>query len=254
MRLFRVAPFLLILALVTGGCSAYEIIDKDQNAVEYSVSAQKIDIGAMDSYPQRVLSHSTDGNIIQVNVRVELDNRRYQQTPLESYEYPPEVSRFLMPSEKIESDSPIIAELSGSIAKDEKDILRIAESAVKWISKNIKYDTALAERISRGESDSESALATIESKKGTCGECANVFIAIMRSKGVPARFASGVIYEGGEHAWAEVFLHNTGWVPVEPQGGYLGITNRYIKLFDGADFAEIGVGLDEIRAVVQKNE
>ncbi len=66
-------------------------------------------------------------------------------------------------------------------------------------------------------------------KKGFCEHYAAAFVTLMRGAGVPARVVTG--YQGGEyselgdyllvrqsdaHAWAEVWLQESGWVRVDP--------------------------------------
>lgn len=68
-----------------------------------------------------------------------------------------------------------------------------------------------------------------ESKRGFCEHYAVSFVTLMRAAGVPARVITG--YQGGElnpnnqyvivrqsdaHAWAEVWLHEQGWVRIDP--------------------------------------
>jgi transglutaminase-like putative cysteine protease len=66
-------------------------------------------------------------------------------------------------------------------------------------------------------------------RRGFCEHYAGAFVFMMRAAGIPARVVTG--YLGGErnpvgdyvivrqseaHAWAEVWLHNEGWVRVDP--------------------------------------
>ena len=66
-------------------------------------------------------------------------------------------------------------------------------------------------------------------RKGFCEHYAGSFVVLMRAAGIPARVVTG--YQGGEyndlggyyilrqsdaHAWAEVWLHDQGWVRIDP--------------------------------------
>lgn len=76
-----------------------------------------------------------------------------------------------------------------------------------------------------------------EGKEGYCTHFASAGILLLRQLGVPARFASGYVVrqeqfvreDGGytasvkdeaAHAWAEIWLDDRGWVPVEMTPGY----------------------------------
>ena len=71
-----------------------------------------------------------------------------------------------------------------------------------------------------------------ENKAGVCDEIANVYIAMLRSIGIPARPAAGMVHafdfddEGNltpllaqGHAWIEFWLPELGWVPADPTWG-----------------------------------
>jgi transglutaminase-like putative cysteine protease len=61
------------------------------------------------------------------------------------------------------------------------------------------------------------------SKRGNCTDFHSLFIGMMRSSNIPARFEIGFPLpdsknEGdipGYHCWAEFYLQGTGWVPVD---------------------------------------
>lgn len=66
---------------------------------------------------------------------------------------------------------------------------------------------------------SEEALKT---RTGTCSECTNIFMSLMRNRNVPVRFVRGMTYHEGHmtfHAWAEVWFDGFGWWAVDPQTG-----------------------------------
>ncbi len=77
----------------------------------------------------------------------------------------------------------------------------------------------------------------VDGKKGYCEHFASAGVLILREMGVPARYASGYvakpasfsksgdgykanIIDRNAHAWAEIYLDDIGWVPVEMTPGY----------------------------------
>lgn len=79
--------------------------------------------------------------------------------------------------------------------------------------------------------------------KGTCSEATNIFLALMRHKGIPARMVVGYCYEpeykvNGSHAWAECYIEGAGWWPVDPQNGHPSLPYFCYKLFTGKDFRD----------------
>lgn len=224
-----------------------------ETIAKYNVKADKLDIDAVNSFPQRIEKTISDNEgSYEVDMTIESNNDRFKSVKLDKYDYNEEVKKYIKPSAKIESDSKIIKDLAESIVGDETDILEIAQKTAEWTANNIEFDNDLAQRIWGGTVDTQGAIETIERRMGTCSEYTNVFIAIMRNKGIPARFVSGFMYEGVYHAWAEIYLYDVGWIPVEPQGGNIGTSERHIKLFTGKDFVDIGVKLKEINIRVKK--
>lgn len=64
---------------------------------------------------------------------------------------------------------------------------------------------------------------------GDCGNLASIFINLMRVKGIPAKHIITVRPNGTYHVWADFYLQNYGWVPVDvnmkldyPNGDYFG--------------------------------
>lgn len=77
---------------------------------------------------------------------------------------------------------------------------------------------------------------TLEIKRGSCRDMAELFIAVCRQLGLAARFVSGYLYvppaedgseaidnraAGSMHAWAEIYLPGAGWKGFDPTNGVL---------------------------------
>lgn len=107
--------------------------------------------------------------------------------------------------------------LAKAIVGDETDPYRQSELVYDWIIKNIPW--AGAREYSTIECIPEYVL---ETGHGDCGQVALLYISLMRSLGVPARWESGWMFHPGEknlHDWAEVYFEGVGWVPVDASFG-----------------------------------
>ena len=75
----------------------------------------------------------------------------------------------------------------------------------------------------------------VEQGHGDCGQVALLYISLMRTLGVPARWESGWMLHPGEknlHDWAEVYFEGVGWVPVDPSfGRYTSSDDKRIQNF-----------------------
>lgn len=249
MRKVLVYVFLFAILLSAVACPVHA-------ETEYYLKADKIDLNAVNSYPQKLISDFSNNTVYELLVAVSDGKDRIKSVKYAKYDYPQGVLEYLKPTVKIESNSEQIKELANLICKDEFDIINIVKKTVQWTSKNITFDDKLAVEIWKGNVNTQSAVETVKRKKGTCSEYTNVFIAIMRALGIPARFISGYSYggenQGSYHAWAEIYLYGIGWLPADPQMGIVGVTDKHIKLFQGKDYVNTGVPIKYIGIKVIK--
>ena len=152
---------------------------------------------------------------------------------------PDEVKPFLFPSETVDSDYASIQDLAATLARGERDLFRLVVKLAAWSKENIVYDLSTLT-----ESVSQKASWVLENKQGVCDELTNLFIALNRALGIPAKFVSGVAYtdalptgEGfGPHGWAEVYFPGYGWVPFDVTFGQFGhIDELHVKLKEALD-------------------
>jgi len=81
-----------------------------------------------------------------------------------------------------------------------------------WISEFITFETGVTEVDTTLED-------IIKNRKGVCQDYTHLFCALARQNGIPARYVTGYLHQGGGylgdaqmHAWTEVFIPNMGWV------------------------------------------
>lgn len=89
----------------------------------------------------------------------------------------------------------------------------------------------------------------IDEKHGDCGQVSLLYISLMRSLGVPARWESGWMLHPGEvnlHDWAEVYFEGIGWVPVDTSFG------RYTSAKDPRAQKFYSTGMDAWRLAANK--
>jgi hypothetical protein len=121
------------------------------------------------------------------------------------------MSVFLGPEPLLETTSPEIVALALRLRGDRTDPAVVAERINSWV-----YDS-LRKEITIGV---PSALGTLRARRGDCNEHAQLYVALARAAGIPARVAAGLTYLDGKfyyHAWPEVWLER--WVAVDPTFG-----------------------------------
>ena len=107
--------------------------------------------------------------------------------------------------------------LAQAIVGSETDPFRQSELVYDWIIKNMPWAGALEYSIIDCIPQ-----YVLEQGHGDCGQVALLYISLMRSLGVPARWESGWMFHPGEknlHDWAEVYFEGVGWVPVDASFG-----------------------------------
>ncbi len=132
------------------------------------------------------------------------------------YDVPDDIKQFTIPTEKTESDDSEIKQVANNLAAGEDDAFKIAAKIAKWVHESVDYDESQWVGVA-------SAKDVLRTRKGVCDEFTNLFMALVRSLGMPARYKVGSVYTNipavndfQYHAWAEVWFPEYGWVPFDP--------------------------------------
>jgi transglutaminase-like putative cysteine protease len=120
---------------------------------------------------------------------------------------------FTQPEQFIESDNAIINSTAYAITEGETNPHEIAYKIYQYVIDTLKYEA---------QSEEHGALWALQHKKGDCSEFSYLFVALCRAAGIPAKIKVGYAFqrdtqsEENGHMWAEYYLENYGWIPVDP--------------------------------------
>ncbi len=123
----------------------------------------------------------------------------------------------LQPEKHIESDHPAIRRAAAKL--QESDAIKTINAVFRWVASHVRYSGYAAQ--DRG------ALYALEHKKGDCTEYMDLFVALCRANGLPARRIGGyispenaVLKARDYHNWGEFYVNGT-WQIADPQNNVL---------------------------------
>ncbi len=115
-----------------------------------------------------------------------------------------------------------------------------ASALMAWIHSAFRYEPGVT-------SVSTHLVEAFAMRHGVCQDFTHVMLGLCRSVNIPARYASGYLYNGprdklvgaqASHAWAEVYLPAAGWIGFDPTNNTLA-DERYVKVAVGRDYEDV---------------
>ncbi|MEM2419924.1 MAG: transglutaminase-like domain-containing protein [Candidatus Bathyarchaeia archaeon] len=129
---------------------------------------------------------------------------------------------YTQPERFIQSDNPEIVRTAQAVVGNEENPHVKALLIYNFVTKSLKYEA---------QNEEKGALWALENRKGDCSEYSYLFVALCRAAGIPARVQAGFAFryvnevmEDG-HMWAEYYLENYGWIPVDATWKMFGQTD-----------------------------
>lgn len=125
----------------------------------------------------------------------------------------------------LEVEHPEIVALARRLAGESRNPRVVAQRINQWVHDSITKVVTVG---------IPSALHVLHTRRGDCNEHTQLFVALARAAGVPARVAAGLAYVDGKfyyHAWPEVLLR--GWVAVDPTFGQFPADAAHLRFVHG---------------------
>lgn len=169
------------------------------------------------------------------------------------------VNKYTKPSEYWNTNTKEIEDIVKNLLNEDATTAQNAKAAYDFVLNNLEYDFEILDGAFIERKGSIGALA--DSTGTSCMEFTDLFIAITRAMGIPAREINGHAFtsnddltaplsinlEGGDllHSWAEFYDPNFGWVAVDPTWGST-TKNDYFTKLDTGHFAFVRKGIDPV--------
>lgn len=157
---------------------------------------------------------------------IKVEPRRWE--PVEKVVLPinsPDLVSFLKATGEIRSDAEQVIQQAREIAGDDRDAWSVARKLADWTYNNLEWKFV-------ARADASQTLAT---READCSEFSQLYVAMARSLGLPARIVSGLAYSGssfGGHAWVEVWIGK--WIELDPTWGTHFVDATHIRNDSGA--------------------
>jgi hypothetical protein len=136
-----------------------------------------------------------------------------------------------------------IIQVASNLKNNNLNVVKNAQLAYNYVVENLSYDFDAIKKESVERHGSEAALT----QKGswTCMEFTDLFVALARAMGIPAREVDGYAFNTNEnakplslnlktgdllHAWAEFYDPHYGWIQVDPTWGSTSGIDYFSKL------------------------
>ncbi len=149
-----------------------------------------------------------------------------------------------------------IIEMAKLIAGNETNPYFAARKIYDFIVENVTY-SLMPHMVFYPRTEMTESSYVHRYQQGDCGAQSMYFTALCRSLGIPARTTGGWQLFNGEfsgHFWAEFYLPNYGWIPVDTSFGQLAYYPREASAEDRKAFVDFCfASQDSMRSVVQKD-
>jgi transglutaminase-like putative cysteine protease len=153
----------------------------------------------------------------------------------DSEDYPAPIRSYLEPNKLIPVTG-MIKDLANTITAGKPGPIEKAHAIYNYLFHTFRYDKS-GTGWGRGD-----AVWACDAKHGNCTDFHSAFIGMMRAEGIPARFVIGFplpenLTDGripGYHCWAQFYVAQAGWVPVDISEAWLD-PKKYAYFFGTVD-------------------
>ena len=119
---------------------------------------------------------------------------------------------YTAPNRIIPSDNKTILETAAKITGTQKNPWRKAKLIYSWLIDHIQYETVT--------NQDRPVIQALEKQSGDAYDMAILFCALSRASGIPTIPVAGILVDENRntriHWWAEFYIENFGWIPVDP--------------------------------------
>lgn len=135
---------------------------------------------------------------------------------------------YTQPGPYWESTDPEIKTLAASLTDQNQNAAENARNLYEYVTSHLSYDWESV-RLGKPLERKGAKRALAENKSAVCMEYADLFIALLRASGIPARRLTGYAFsentvsqpvtDDALHTWVQLYLPKIGWISTDPTWG-----------------------------------
>jgi len=163
--------------------------------------------------------------------------------PFPIKDIPESLKVYVQPTKQVDSDLPEIRRKAQELTQSSKTQFDAVQKILTWVVDHMNYVLTPIQY---------DATYSFHSGKGNCQNYSHLAAAMMRAVGIPVRIVNGITLKEpydiqfgkailtmklaqGRHSWIEVYFSDLNWVPFDPQGTELFVSNRFVRVEVGVD-------------------
>lgn len=188
--------------------------------VRFQVSG--VDLSKMPSGDAQTVGKKSDAWVINIKPFTNADRKITIANAAKGVD-----KKWLQPEARVPSDDPEFKKLAKDIVGNEKNLWNAVQSIRDYVHGKMGVNAGIGVM--------RDAKEILKSQEGVCRDHAILTGTILRSAGIPTRFANGLVYYAGDfyyHAWVEVW-DGKNWIGVDSTRPGLIIDSGYIKTSHG---------------------
>ncbi len=197
------------------------------------------------------LTWPSEGGPVSAQLSFELEtsvsmNDLRTDAPFPVGDLPAEVGRYLASTAQVPTQDPRIVALSDELTGESSTQFDAVQKVLTWMVDHLRYVLT---------PEAPDALYALENGRGNCQNYSHLAASLLRASGIATRIVNGFTLKKpydiqlgsetltmkmaqGRHSWIEVYFPDLGWVPFDPQGSELFVSNRFVRVEIGMDNAE----------------
>jgi len=159
---------------------------------------------------------------------------------------PEEAKSYLKSTLQVNINNPKIIAKAHELTASAKNEFEAVQNILTWVVDHMRFVV---------NPPNYDAVYSFQNGRGNCQNYSHLSAALMRAAGIPVRIVNGItlnqpydIKTGktiltmkmaqSRHSWIEVYFPDLLWVPFDPQGSVLFVSNRFIRVEVGIDNRE----------------
>ncbi len=195
--------------------------------ISYSVDPVNVFANKDNKYAEFIFDSVNQDVELTIGITIDIYRRDFKTSKKNPFHQITSLDTFLIEEKYIELSDVLIRKIADDLKN--KDTIKMVKNIYNYVYNNLKY--------SGFNSADIGAVEALKRQHGDCTEFTDLFVALCRANGIPAKAIEGYTTEfenTPKHSWSEIYLEKHGWIRLDPTPNnaisFSQLSNKYIQL------------------------